>query len=54
LIGVDPRDIQRIEVLKDAGQTSIYGVRGANGVILIKTKRARARPAASPPAPHRP
>jgi TonB-dependent SusC/RagA subfamily outer membrane receptor len=41
LIGVDPRDIERIEVLKDASSTSSYGVRGANGVILIKTKRGR-------------
>jgi TonB-dependent SusC/RagA subfamily outer membrane receptor len=41
LIGVDPRDIERIEVLKDAAATSSYGVRGANGVILIRTKRGR-------------
>jgi TonB-dependent SusC/RagA subfamily outer membrane receptor len=41
LVGVDPRDIERIEVLKDASATSSYGVRGANGVILIKTKRGR-------------
>ena len=41
LVGVDPRDIERIEVLKDAASTSAYGVRGANGVILIWTKRAR-------------
>ena len=41
LIGVDPRDIERIEVLKDASTTSAYGVRGANGVILIRTKRGR-------------
>ena len=40
LLGVDPRDIQRIEVLKDAASTSAYGVRGANGVILIWTRRA--------------
>jgi TonB-dependent starch-binding outer membrane protein SusC len=41
LVGVDPRDIERIEVLKDVSATSSYGVRGANGVILIKTKRGR-------------
>lgn len=36
---VHPRDIQTITVLKDASATAIYGSRGANGVILIKTKR---------------
>ena len=36
---LDPADIERIDVLKDAAATSMYGVRGANGVILIKTKR---------------
>jgi TonB-dependent SusC/RagA subfamily outer membrane receptor len=41
LVGVDPRDIERIDVLKDVSTTSSYGVRGANGVILIKTKRGR-------------
>lgn len=34
-----PRDIARIEVLKDAGATAGYGLRGANGVIVITTKR---------------
>ncbi|MFN8438582.1 MAG: SusC/RagA family TonB-linked outer membrane protein [Cytophagales bacterium] len=33
-----PKDIESVEVLKDASNTAIYGVRGANGVILIKTK----------------
>jgi TonB-dependent SusC/RagA subfamily outer membrane receptor len=33
-------DVARIDVLKDAGSTAIYGSRGANGVILIRTKRA--------------
>ena len=33
-----PTDIQKIEVLKDIGSTAFYGVRGANGVILITTK----------------
>ncbi len=40
LAGLVPRDIARIDVLKDAGSTAIYGMRGANGVILITTKRA--------------
>ncbi len=34
-----PRDIARIEVLRDAGATAAYGSRGANGVIIITTKR---------------
>jgi TonB-dependent SusC/RagA subfamily outer membrane receptor len=34
-----PQDIARIEVLKDAGAAGIYGLRGANGVIVITTKR---------------
>lgn len=36
---VSPKDVQRIEVLKDAGSTAIYGSRGANGVILVTTKK---------------
>ena len=40
LSDLDPRDIKSIDVLKDAGATAIYGSRGANGVILITTKRA--------------
>jgi TonB-dependent SusC/RagA subfamily outer membrane receptor len=36
-----PRDVQRVDVLKDAGATAIYGSRGANGVIVITTRRAR-------------
>ncbi len=40
LTGINPKDIASIEVLKDAVSTSFYGVRGANGVIIIKTKRA--------------
>jgi TonB-dependent SusC/RagA subfamily outer membrane receptor len=36
---LNPADIARIDVLKDAAETSMYGVRGANGVILITTKR---------------
>jgi TonB-linked SusC/RagA family outer membrane protein len=36
---VNPNDIQSMEILKDATATAIYGARGANGVILISTKR---------------
>jgi len=39
LIGLNPSDIQSIEVLKDASATAIYGSRGANGVILVTTRR---------------
>ena len=39
LNGINPRDIERIEILKDASATAIYGSRGANGVVLITTKR---------------
>ena len=41
LSDLDPHDIKSIEVLKDAAATSVYGSRGANGVILIATKRGR-------------
>jgi len=37
--GINPNDIQSIEILKDAASASIYGSRSANGVILITTKR---------------
>ncbi|HMG18547.1 MAG TPA: TonB-dependent receptor plug domain-containing protein [Gemmatimonadales bacterium] len=40
LAGLAPRDIARIEVLRDAAATGIYGSRGASGVIIITTKRA--------------
>jgi TonB-linked SusC/RagA family outer membrane protein len=39
---INPQDIESIEILKDADATSIYGSRGANGVILITTKRGKA------------
>ena len=38
LSGINPHDIESIEVLKDAASLSFYGLRAANGVILIKTK----------------
>ena len=39
---INPHDIESIEVLKDASATAIYGSRGANGVVLITTKRGKA------------
>lgn len=39
---IDPADIESIDVLKDADATAIYGSRGANGVILITTKKGKA------------
>lgn len=39
LIGVSPHDVVRVEVLKDAGAAAVYGSRGANGVILVTTRR---------------
>ena len=41
LSSLNPADIESIEVLKDASATAIYGSRGANGVILITTKRGK-------------
>ncbi len=38
---INPNDIASVEVLKDASSTAIYGARGANGVIMISTKRGR-------------
>ena len=35
---INPHDIEYIKVLRDAASTAMYGIRGANGVILIKTK----------------
>ena len=42
LNGLNPSDIQSIEVLKDASATAIYGSRGAKGVVLVTTKRGEA------------
>lgn len=41
LAGINPQDIEDIQVLKDASATSIYGSRGANGVIIITTKKGK-------------
>ncbi|TAJ14432.1 SusC/RagA family TonB-linked outer membrane protein [Marinilabiliaceae bacterium JC017] len=40
--GLNPEDIERIDVLKDASATAIYGVRAANGVIVVTTKKGKA------------
>ena len=42
LESLNPSDIESVEVLKDASATAIYGAQGANGVVLITTKRGRA------------
>ncbi|MDO6739017.1 SusC/RagA family TonB-linked outer membrane protein [Wenyingzhuangia sp. 2_MG-2023] len=42
LQGINPNNIESIEVLKDADATAIYGSRGANGVVLITTKKGKA------------
>jgi len=39
---INPNDIQQIDVLKDASASAIYGSRGANGVVLITTKKGKA------------
>ena len=36
---INPEDIESVQVLKDASSTALYGVRGANGVVVIKTKK---------------
>lgn len=41
MLFLNPSDIQKVQVLKDVGSTAAYGVEGANGVILITTKRGR-------------
>jgi TonB-dependent starch-binding outer membrane protein SusC len=43
LIGINPNDIESMQVLKDAASSSIYGVRAANGVIVVTTKKAKKR-----------
>ncbi|MEI6949045.1 TonB-dependent receptor [Paraflavisolibacter sp. H34] len=42
ITNLNPNDIESIDVLKDASATAIYGVQGANGVIMITTKKAAA------------
>lgn len=41
LNNVDPADVESFSILKDASATAVYGVRGANGVVLITTKRGQ-------------
>ena len=41
LNGINPRDIESMQILKDASATAIYGSRGANGVVLITTKKGK-------------
>ena len=40
LLFLDPSEIRKIEVLKDIGSTAVYGSEGANGVVIITTKRS--------------
>ena len=42
--GLNPEDIEQIDVLKDASATAIYGARAGNGVIVITTKKGKAGP----------
>ncbi len=41
IAGINPQDIDRIDVLKDAAATALYGTRAANGVIVVTTKKGR-------------
>lgn len=41
ITGLNPQDIERLDVLKDAAATALYGTRAANGVIVITTKKGR-------------
>ncbi|WP_211345614.1 SusC/RagA family TonB-linked outer membrane protein [Paraflavitalea soli] len=43
---INPQDIESMEILKDASATAIYGARGANGVIIITTKKGKTGPPA--------
>lgn len=44
LATINPNDIESVDILKDASATAIYGARGANGVVLITTKRGKNGP----------
>ncbi len=41
IVSIDPNDVESIDVLKDASSTSLYGSQGANGVIIITTKKGK-------------
>ncbi|WGU67808.1 TonB-dependent receptor plug domain-containing protein [Capnocytophaga canimorsus] len=43
IAGINPEDIEDVTILKDAAATAIYGARAANGVIVITTKKRKAR-----------
>lgn len=43
--GINPQDIERVDVLKDAAATALYGTRAANGVIVVTTKKGEVGPA---------
>lgn len=45
IAGINPQDIDRIDVLKDASATALYGTRAANGVIVVTTKKGSIGPA---------
>src|SRR5690606_39108318 len=45
MIDIDVNEVESISVLKDASATAVFGVKGANGVILITTKRGKEGPA---------
>jgi len=41
IAGLNPNDIESVDILKDASAAAIYGSRGANGVVIVKTKRGK-------------
>ena len=42
ITSVSPEDVERVEILKDAAATAIYGYKGINGVVVVTTKRGKA------------
>ncbi len=42
-VSVNPEDIERVDILKDASATAIYGIKAANGVIVVTTKQGKNR-----------
>lgn len=44
IAGINPQDIERIDVLKDASATALYGTRASNGVIVVTTKKGKVGP----------
>lgn len=45
IAGINPQDIERIDILKDASATALYGTRAANGVVVVTTKKGAIGPA---------